>query len=47
MSNQGSDRSVSNRIEQLVQEEHGLHGQQVLSDADRERLKAVQVELDQ
>ena len=47
MSNQGSDRSVSNRIEQLVQEEHGLYGQQVLSDTDRERLKAVQVELDQ
>lgn len=47
MSNQGSDRSVSNRIEQLVQEEHGLYGRQVLSDADRERLKAVQVELDQ
>jgi len=47
MSNQESDRSVSHHIEQLVKEEHGLYGRQALSDADRERLKAVQVELDQ
>ncbi len=47
MTNQDSDRSVSKHIERLVGEEHGLRGQQSLSDADRERLKTVQIELDQ
>jgi hypothetical protein len=47
MTNQDSDRSVRKHIEQLVGEEHRLYGQQNLSASERERLKTLQVELDQ
>jgi hypothetical protein len=42
-----ADRSVREHIESLVTEEHRLYGQDGLSEADRGRLHAVQVELDQ
>jgi hypothetical protein len=42
-----ADRSVHNHIESLVAEEHRLYAQDGLSETDRRRLHAVQVELDQ
>jgi hypothetical protein len=42
-----TDRPVLEHIEQLVKEEHGLYGQGRLSDAGRQRLKQLEVELDQ
>jgi hypothetical protein len=42
-----ADRSVHKHIESLVAEEHRLYGQDGLSEIDRKRLHAVQVELDQ
>ena len=47
MDNQMTDRSVFQRIEKLVSQEHRLQGQQSLSEDDRARLRGVQVELDQ
>jgi hypothetical protein len=48
-----SDQSISNRIEKLVAEEHGLrHSEESDShdadrlEADQERLRAVEIELD-
>ncbi|HET9846383.1 MAG TPA: DUF2630 family protein, partial [Nitrospira sp.] len=35
------------RIEELVSQEHGFQGQELLSDEDRAKLRGVQVELDQ
>jgi len=47
MSKDSSDQPVRNHIEQLVREEHRLYEQPTLSGADQERLKSIQVELDQ
>jgi hypothetical protein len=47
MADQDADRSVRNQIERLVKEEHQLYGQGTLSDADRQHLKGIEVELDQ
>jgi hypothetical protein len=47
MAHQGGDQSVLDHIQQLVSEEHRLYGQVSLGDAEVERLKKVQVELDQ
>ena len=47
MSNQDQDKPVRHHIEGLVQEEHRLHDQKTLSERDHDRLKAIQVELDQ
>jgi hypothetical protein len=48
-----SDESIADRIEQLVSEEHALRGKEQAErydesalEADRERLSAVEVELD-
>ena len=46
MANQ-DDRSPMKHIEKLVGEEHRLYGQSGLSEADRGRLQAIKVELDQ
>jgi len=42
-----ADRPVVKHIERLVHEEHRLYEQGKLSDADRQRLRQVEVELDQ
>ena len=45
-----NDAELVGRIDQLVTEEHRLereHAAEGLSDADRERLQAVEVQLDQ
>jgi hypothetical protein len=42
-----SDRPVAKHIEHLVKEEHKLYEQGKLSDADRQRLRQLEVELDQ
>jgi hypothetical protein len=47
MAHQSGDQSVLDHIQQLVSEEHRLYGQVSLGDAEVERLKKVQVELDQ
>jgi Protein of unknown function (DUF2630) len=47
MTEQEIDRSVVRHIERLVKEEHELYGQGRLSDADRQRLRKLEVELDQ
>jgi len=47
MAHNDGDRSVHEHIEKLVQEEHHLYGKTTLTDADTQRLKKVQVELDQ
>lgn len=47
MAQQGGDQSVLDHIQQLVSEEHRLYGQASLEEAEVERLKKVQVELDQ
>jgi Protein of unknown function (DUF2630) len=41
------DKSVLSHIEQLVEEEEHLYGHSELTDADRRRLAALKVELDQ
>ena len=41
------DQPVRKHIEHLVKEEHRLHGEKSLTDPDNQRLKAIQVELDQ
>ncbi len=47
MDNDTNDRPVLNYIEGLISEEHRLYGQDSMSDADRERLSKINVELDQ
>ena len=47
MENQVGDQPVLNYIQCLVAEEHRLHQQGKLPQADRKRLAQVQVELDQ
>jgi hypothetical protein len=47
MANQTTDQSVLNHIQRLVSEEERLYAQGVPKDADRERLKKINVELDQ
>jgi Protein of unknown function (DUF2630) len=47
MTEQESDRPVLKHIERLVKEEHALYGQGKLSDGDHQRLKTLEVELDQ
>lgn len=44
---QMTDQLVLQHIEELVSQEHHLQGQESLSEDDRERLRRVQVELDQ
>jgi len=47
MTDQGTDQPVRKHIEQLLKEEHQLYAQGKLSDADRQRMEKVRVELDQ
>ncbi len=50
MPEQAKDLPVLNHIQDLVAEEHRLYGrgaQGALSDAERQRLKTIEVELDQ
>ncbi|HEX4824192.1 MAG TPA: DUF2630 family protein [Candidatus Polarisedimenticolaceae bacterium] len=47
MANEGSDRTVRHHIEDLVKEEHHLRDHKTASDADKKRLAAIEVELDQ
>jgi hypothetical protein len=47
MSDKPLDQSVGKHIEKLVKEEHRLYEQEALSESDHQRLKAIQVELDQ
>ncbi|HSE60356.1 MAG TPA: DUF2630 family protein [Nitrospiraceae bacterium] len=47
MAHQSGDQSVLDHIQQLVSEEHRLYGRASLEDAEVERLKKVQVALDQ
>jgi len=47
MTDQEADRPVLKHIERLVKEEHELYEQGRLSDADRQRLSTLEVELDQ
>ena len=47
MTDQEADRPVLKHIERLVKEERELYGQGRLSDADRQRLRTLEVELDQ
>lgn len=47
MTDDGTDRPIRNHIEHLVAEEHRLYEQKSLSDAERGRLQAIKVELDQ
>jgi hypothetical protein len=41
------DLSVRHHIEQLVNEEHQLHGKPSLTEPDKHRLDRIKVELDQ
>jgi hypothetical protein len=47
MTEHGSDQPVLKHIERLVREEHDLYGHEKLSDRGRQRLKQLEVELDQ
>src|SRR5260370_41735391 len=47
MTAEGTDRPVLAHIDRLVKEEHQLYGQGRLSGADRQRLRKLEVELDQ
>ena len=47
MDNRTTDLSVLQHIEELVSVEHRLQNQEALSEDQRARLRAVQVELDQ
>jgi hypothetical protein len=47
MEPRSGDQSVLDHIQELVSEEHRLYGQASLEGAEVERLKQVQVELDQ
>jgi hypothetical protein len=44
---EANDRSVLGHIGRLVEEEHRLYNQGTNTDEDRDRLKNIQVELDQ
>ena len=41
------DDELIARIHELVDEEHALHGHDPMTDADQDRLDAIEVELDQ
>ena len=47
MPHEMTDGSVLRHIEELVSQEHRLQAQVSLSDEERARLKAVEIELDQ
>jgi hypothetical protein len=47
MTDHGSDQPVLKHIERLVRDEHDLYGREKLSDRDHQRLKQLEVELDQ
>ena len=47
MANQGPDRNVRQHIEELVKEEHHLRDAKTATDAEKKRLEAIEVELDQ
>ena len=47
MANEGPDRNVRHHIEDLVKEEHRLRDTKTATDADKKRLEAIGVELDQ
>ena len=47
MQNHTTDGSVLHHIEELVVEEHRLQVQESLSEEERARLRAVEIELDQ
>lgn len=47
MAKEDKDQSVLGKIDQLVKEEEHLYGKSEISDADRERLAALKVQLDQ
>ena len=47
MPHEMTDRSVLRHIEELVSQEHRLQAQESLSEEERARLKAVEIELDQ
>ena len=47
MTDPDADRSVLKHIERLVKQEHKLYEQEKLSDADRQSLQRLEVELDQ
>ena len=47
MANPTTDGSVLRHIEELVSQEHRLQSQEALSEDDRARLRAVEIELDQ
>ena len=47
MDERSLDQSLLSRIQRLVDEEHALYGQEPVSDDERNRLAAIQVELDQ
>ena len=47
MPDQTTDGSVLRRIEELVAQEHRLQTQESMSEAERGRLKTIQLELDQ
>ncbi|HME96247.1 MAG TPA: DUF2630 family protein [Methylomirabilota bacterium] len=47
MADQETDGPVRKHIERLVKEQQQIYGQKTLSDADRQHLKGIAVELDQ
>ena len=47
MANEGPDRNVRQHIEELVKEEHHLRDSKSATDAQKKRLEAIEVELDQ
>ena len=47
MATEGPDRNVRQHIEELVKEEHHLRDSKSATDAQKKRLEAIEVELDQ
>jgi len=47
MADQDDDRPVLKHIERLVKDEHELYEKGRLSDSDQQRLKKLEIELDQ
>ncbi|HEY7473097.1 MAG TPA: DUF2630 family protein [Gemmatimonadota bacterium] len=47
MNRRGTDRSVRERIQELVEEEHRLYEEGAMDAADQRRLADVEIELDQ
>jgi hypothetical protein len=47
MADSTTDRSVLRHIEELVSQEHRLQAQETLTEDERARLQAVEIELDQ